>query len=143
MIMPSVGNIGVEIGIRLTILFFSQMPRLSFGQNRFSSTRAKQIFRRQKFAEKFRRIATATPTPVARENLGNHFRFQVQFADEKFKQQFGQTCQGNSIGAANFRVKRVAKAQKICEWRFVAPNEWRGLDEVAAVADEVPVFRKA
>jgi hypothetical protein len=61
---------------------------------------------------------------------------EMEFAGEKFKEQFHQPHQRDAVGAAGAGVKPVAEAEKSFEGRGGAPDQRRGLNEVAAVADK-------
>ena len=63
---------------------------------------------------------------------------------EKFKQQFHQPRQRDAVGAVDFGEQPVAEAEKIVNGDApLLPDQRRGGDEVAAVADQVPVAREA
>src|SRR5262245_2026071 len=58
---------------------------------------------------------------------------------QEIQEQLKEPYQLNRVRASNAFVEPVREAQETPEWRFVAPDEWCGLDEVTAVRHEIPI----
>ena len=81
--------------------------------------------------------------PITPKRFGGVLRVVAKLNSEILEEQFRQPREGDGIRAANLRVEPVAPAQECGERRGVLPDQRRCLDEVAAVADEIPILREA
>ena len=69
---------------------------------------------------------------------------QTEFRRQKIKQKLSQSRQRNAVGPSHFFKKPIAQLQETPKGRaIVAPDQRRALDEIAAVADQVPISREA
>src|SRR6516164_3929978 len=74
------------------------------------------------------------------------YKFSTQLAVgcQKTEKQFHQSDKSDAFRAADSAEEPLTPAHEGPKRRtVVAPNEWSGADEVAAVADEVPITREA
>ena len=62
---------------------------------------------------------------------------------EELEEKLGQLIERDAVGAVEAGVEPVGQMQKLPERRSVVPDERRGLNELSAVGDEIPIAGKA
>jgi hypothetical protein len=95
-------------------------------------------------AQKLRRVASPAALPIAGDGFRDRPAVERGRFGEVFEKQLGQARERDAIGAADPAIEPFAERHERGERRcvLVAPEQGSGLNEISAVANQVPITRK-
>src|SRR4051812_18949949 len=91
----------------------------------------------------FRFIFAATALIIVPERIGGGLFVTSKFGREIVEQEFAQPRQGNRVRATGFGKEPIGQPHERFKRRSARPDQRRGRDKIAAVADQVPIAREA
>src|ERR1043166_860796 len=93
--------------------------------------------------EKGRLVVAAAALVIAPQGLRCGRPIHTVMFREELEHQLYQPQQRDAVRSMHAFVEPVAELHERGEGGRVSPKQWRALDEVSAVADELPILRKA